>query len=60
MTTATLIWIDACATSDSDPEDVMRFDHAGRSYAIYHGPDGACLPVSTCAPIPRGSRPGGC
>jgi 3-phenylpropionate/trans-cinnamate dioxygenase ferredoxin subunit len=33
-------WIDACATDDIDQEDVMRWDHAGQSYAIYHSPDG--------------------
>lgn len=33
-------WIDACATDDIDEEDVTRFDHAGRTYAIYHSPDG--------------------
>lgn len=34
-------WIDACALDDIDPEDVMRFDHAGASYAIYRDPKGA-------------------
>jgi 3-phenylpropionate/trans-cinnamate dioxygenase ferredoxin component len=33
-------WIDACATGDIDEEDVIRFDHGGRTYAIYHSPDG--------------------
>ncbi len=33
-------WIDACATEDIDEEDVIRFDHAGRTYAIYHSPEG--------------------
>lgn len=33
-------WIDACATDDIDEEDVIRFDHAGRTFAIYHSPDG--------------------
>ena len=33
-------WIDACATDEIDEEDVMRFDHAGRTFAIYHSPDG--------------------
>ena len=33
-------WIDACATSDIDAEDLIRFDHAGATYAIYHSPDG--------------------
>lgn len=33
-------WIDACATHDIEAEDVIRFDHAGRTYAIFHAPDG--------------------
>lgn len=32
-------WIDACGTNDVDEEDVMRFDHAGKTYAIYRSPD---------------------
>jgi 3-phenylpropionate/trans-cinnamate dioxygenase ferredoxin subunit len=30
----------ACSTSDIEEEDVRRFDHEGRTYAIYHGPNG--------------------
>ena len=33
-------WIDVCAVDDLDPEDVMRFDHGGRSFAIYRSPEG--------------------
>jgi 3-phenylpropionate/trans-cinnamate dioxygenase ferredoxin subunit len=33
-------WIDACAIGDVDEEDVIRFDHAGKTYAIYRSPDG--------------------
>lgn len=33
-------WIDACATDDIDEEDVIRFDHGGRTFALYHSPDG--------------------
>lgn len=32
--------IRACATSDIEEEDVYRFDHQGKTFAIYHGPDG--------------------
>lgn len=32
-------WIDACGADDVDEEDVIRFDHAGASYAIYRSPD---------------------
>ncbi|GGW38787.1 Rieske family ferredoxin [Gemmobacter lanyuensis] len=28
-------WIDACATDAIDAEDVIRFDHGGRTFAIY-------------------------
>ncbi|WP_342241019.1 MocE family 2Fe-2S type ferredoxin [Inquilinus sp. OTU3971] len=33
------VWIDACATDDIEPEDVIRFDHGGRSFAIYRTED---------------------
>lgn len=33
-------WIDACATDDIEQEDLIRFDHDGRTFAIYHSPDG--------------------
>jgi 3-phenylpropionate/trans-cinnamate dioxygenase ferredoxin component len=33
-------WTDACATNEIDEEDVMRWDHGGRTFAIYHSPDG--------------------
>jgi 3-phenylpropionate/trans-cinnamate dioxygenase ferredoxin subunit len=33
-------WIDACAADDIDAEDLIRFDHGGATYAIYHGVDG--------------------
>jgi 3-phenylpropionate/trans-cinnamate dioxygenase ferredoxin subunit len=33
-------WIEACAVDDVDVEDVIRFDHAGRTFAIYRAPDG--------------------
>jgi 3-phenylpropionate/trans-cinnamate dioxygenase ferredoxin subunit len=33
-------WIDACAIGEVDEEDVIRFDHAGKTYAIYRSPDG--------------------
>jgi 3-phenylpropionate/trans-cinnamate dioxygenase ferredoxin component len=34
-------WIDACSTDDIDAEDLIRWDHGGRTFAIYHAPDGA-------------------
>ena len=32
-------WIDACAADDIDEEDVIRFDHDGRTFAIYRSLD---------------------
>lgn len=32
-------WIDACSPGDLAPEDVMRFDHGGRTFAIYRTAD---------------------
>jgi 3-phenylpropionate/trans-cinnamate dioxygenase ferredoxin subunit len=28
-------WIKACKADDIEPEDVMRFDHGGQTFAIY-------------------------
>lgn len=28
-------WIDACSTDDIEEEDVRRFDHDGRTFALY-------------------------
>jgi 3-phenylpropionate/trans-cinnamate dioxygenase ferredoxin subunit len=32
-------WIEACAVGDIDEEDLIRFDHGGRTFAIYRSPD---------------------
>ena len=32
-------WTRACATGDIDLEDLIRFDHGGQSFCIYHSPD---------------------
>ena len=32
-------WIVACDASEIDTEDVVRFDHAGRTFAIYRSPE---------------------
>jgi 3-phenylpropionate/trans-cinnamate dioxygenase ferredoxin component len=34
-------WITACAADAIDNEDVMRFDHGGRTFALYRSPDDA-------------------
>jgi 3-phenylpropionate/trans-cinnamate dioxygenase ferredoxin subunit len=33
-------WVDVCALDDLEPEDVIRFDHGGRTFAVYRAPDG--------------------
>lgn len=33
------IWIEACAIENIETEDVSRFDHAGRTFALYRSPD---------------------
>jgi 3-phenylpropionate/trans-cinnamate dioxygenase ferredoxin subunit len=32
-------WVEACGTDDIDVEDVIRFDHGDRTFAIYRSPD---------------------
>ena len=32
-------WIDVCGSDEIDEEDVMRFDHGGRTFAIYRSPE---------------------
>ena len=32
-------WVRVCATGDIDEEDVIRFDHDGRTFAIYRSPE---------------------
>lgn len=32
-------WIDACGVDDIEPEDVVRFDHDGQTFAIYRTED---------------------
>jgi len=39
VTAVTGEWVDACATDDIDEEDVIRFDHGGRTFAIYRTDD---------------------
>jgi 3-phenylpropionate/trans-cinnamate dioxygenase ferredoxin subunit len=33
-------WIPVCAVDEIEPEDVIRFDHAGRTFAVYRAEDG--------------------
>jgi 3-phenylpropionate/trans-cinnamate dioxygenase ferredoxin subunit len=32
-------WVDACAADDIEAEDVIRFDHGERTFAIYRSPE---------------------
>ena len=32
-------WVEACAVDDVETEDLIRFDHAGKTYAIYRSPE---------------------
>ena len=34
-------WIKACDIDDVDEEDLIRFDHGTRTFAIYRSPDNA-------------------
>ena len=34
-------WVEACAVNDVDEEDLVRFDHEGRVFAVYRSPEGA-------------------
>ena len=31
-------WVEACGVDDVEEEDVIRFDHGGRTFAIYRSP----------------------
>jgi 3-phenylpropionate/trans-cinnamate dioxygenase ferredoxin subunit len=33
-------WIPVCGVDEIEEEDVVRFDHDGRTFAIYRSPDG--------------------
>jgi 3-phenylpropionate/trans-cinnamate dioxygenase ferredoxin subunit len=33
-------WVAACAVGDIAAEDVRRFDHGGRTFAVYRSPGG--------------------
>ena len=35
-----MAWTRACGTGDVDEEDVIRFDHAGETFAIFRSADG--------------------
>jgi 3-phenylpropionate/trans-cinnamate dioxygenase ferredoxin subunit len=32
-------WVEACAVDDVEEEDVIRFDHGGRTFAVYRSSD---------------------
>jgi 3-phenylpropionate/trans-cinnamate dioxygenase ferredoxin component len=44
-----MAWTDACSVDDIDPEEAIRFDHKGRTFAVfrnhqdeYYCTDGLC------------------
>jgi 3-phenylpropionate/trans-cinnamate dioxygenase ferredoxin subunit len=32
-------WVEACGATDIEQEDVIRFDHGGRTFAVYRSSD---------------------
>lgn len=32
-------WVKVCEAGDIEEEDVIRFDHEGKTYAVYRSPD---------------------
>lgn len=39
MSTGSVTWIAVCGVNEIELEDVLRFDYAGRTFAIYRSPD---------------------
>ena len=35
-----MTWVAVCPEGEIEPEDVIRFDHAGRTYAVYRSAAG--------------------
>lgn len=35
-----MTWLAACTVDDIEPEDVRRFDHGERTFAVFRDPDG--------------------
>ena len=33
------MWIEVCDAEEIEAEDVIRFDHAGRTFAVYRSPE---------------------
>ena len=33
------VWVRACGREDINPEDLIRFDHGRRTFAIYRSPE---------------------
>ena len=36
-------WTKVCEADEIDAEDVIRFDHGGRTFAVYRAPDGSAF-----------------
>ncbi len=41
-------WHPVCAVGEIDEEDVRRFDHKGRTYAVYNTPKGYFATAGRC------------
>jgi len=41
-------WIEVCPLDDIEEEDVMRFDHAGRTFAVYRMDDSVYATDGLC------------
>ena len=50
-------WIEACAADDIDEEDVIRFDHGGRTFAIYRARTTNTSRPTACARTSRSISP---
>ena len=50
-------WIDACAKDEIDAEDVIRFDHAGKTYAITAVRTTPISRLTACARMKRSISP---
>jgi len=50
-------WIDACAADAVEPEDVIRFDHDEKTYAIYRSPENEYFATMGSAPMSRSIWP---
>ena len=53
------MWIEVCAADDIEEEDVVRFDHGGRTFAVYRSSDSAYFATEACARMSTRTSPTG-